>query len=640
MDATVPENDAGRPIRTHVRDYLPGKSSVILFLAALLAFAGITVSGVGTSAAADPSANDWYRLRVCESGNNYAINTGNGYYGAYQFDVGTWRSVGGSGYPHQASPETQDALALRLWQQRGWGPWACARILGLTGSPSDPPPPPAPTIGSLDVVAVTGGNATVAGWALDPNSPGASIQTHIYVNGAGYAFVADGGRPDVNDAYGVSGGHGFSVTVPLQRGSNNVCAYSIGVATGNNALLGCRTVQYFVPVGSFDLAAASGGAASIAGWAFDPGAPGQSIPVDVYVNGAGVRLAANQPRADVNAVMAVPGQHGFSGSVPLQPGDNSICAYAIGLSGNNPGLGCRTVRLSPPIGSVDFAANSEGGATIAGWAFDPLAPAQSIPVDVYVNGAGVRLAANQPRADVNAVMGVPGQHGFSGSVPLQPGVNSICMFAIGLVAGNNPLLGCRSVLVAAPAGSFDFAADAGGVANVSGWAFDPNVPGRSIPVDIYVNGSGVRWTANKARTDVNAVMGVTGQHGFSGSVPLQPGSNSVCAFAISPTGGGNTLLACRQVQSSVQAAVVQQAPPQAARSALADPAAPSTVVAQQPPSASSVPESTTAAPEAATPTSVAVPSADPSADPSAAPSADPSAAPLSATVSPSAPVDR
>jgi len=139
MDATVPEDDAGRPIRTHVRAYLSDKSSVIVFLAALLAFAGITVSGVGTSAAADPSADDWYRLRVCESGNNYAINTGNGYYGAYQFDLGTWGSVGGSGYPNQASPETQDALALRLWQQRGWGPWACARILGLTGSPSDSP---------------------------------------------------------------------------------------------------------------------------------------------------------------------------------------------------------------------------------------------------------------------------------------------------------------------------------------------------------------------------------------------------------------------------------------------------------------------------------------------------------------------
>lgn len=353
MEGTVPEYDAERLIRTHVRDYRPGRSSVILFLGAFVAFAGITLSGIGTSAAADPSADDWYRLRVCESGNNYANNTGNGYYGAYQFDVGTWRSIGGAGYPNEASPATQDALALRLWQQRGWGPWACARTLGLTGSPSAAPAPP---VGSLDGVAVSGGSATVAGWAFDPNSPGTSIQTHIYVNGAGYPFVADGGRPDVNAAYGITGSHGFSVTVPLQSGSNNVCAYSIGVASGNNTSMGCRTVQYFVPLGSFDFAAVSSGVANVAGWAFDPGAPERSIPVDIYVNGVGVRLAADKPRADVNAAMGVSGQHGFSGSVPLQPGANSVCVYAIGVvAGDNPFLGCRSVPAASPAQALSPA---------------------------------------------------------------------------------------------------------------------------------------------------------------------------------------------------------------------------------------------------------------------------------------------
>ena len=56
------------------------------------------------SAAADPSANDWYQLRMCESSNRYDINTGNGYYGAYQFDLSTWQSVGGSGMPNDATP--------------------------------------------------------------------------------------------------------------------------------------------------------------------------------------------------------------------------------------------------------------------------------------------------------------------------------------------------------------------------------------------------------------------------------------------------------------------------------------------------------------------------------------------------------
>jgi peptidoglycan hydrolase-like protein with peptidoglycan-binding domain len=84
-----------------------------------------------TSALADPTSRTWYRLRMCESGNNYAINTGNGHFGAYQFDLPTWRSVGGTGYPHRASKAEQDKRALILYRERGWQPWECATILGL-----------------------------------------------------------------------------------------------------------------------------------------------------------------------------------------------------------------------------------------------------------------------------------------------------------------------------------------------------------------------------------------------------------------------------------------------------------------------------------------------------------------------------
>lgn len=62
-------------------------------------------------------------LAACESGGNYAINTGNGYYGAYQFDLGTWAGVGGSGRASDAAPEEQDARALALFDLRGVAPW-------------------------------------------------------------------------------------------------------------------------------------------------------------------------------------------------------------------------------------------------------------------------------------------------------------------------------------------------------------------------------------------------------------------------------------------------------------------------------------------------------------------------------------
>jgi LysM repeat protein len=63
------------------------------------------------------------RVRMRESGGNYADNTGNGYYGAYQFSLGTWESVGGSGLPSNASPAEQDMRAEMLYQERGCEPW-------------------------------------------------------------------------------------------------------------------------------------------------------------------------------------------------------------------------------------------------------------------------------------------------------------------------------------------------------------------------------------------------------------------------------------------------------------------------------------------------------------------------------------
>lgn len=78
------------------------------------------------------SGDVWSRLAQCESGGNPAINTGNGYYGAYQFSASTWKSVGGSGLPHQASLEEQTARAQMLQARSGWGQWpACSAKLGL-----------------------------------------------------------------------------------------------------------------------------------------------------------------------------------------------------------------------------------------------------------------------------------------------------------------------------------------------------------------------------------------------------------------------------------------------------------------------------------------------------------------------------
>jgi hypothetical protein len=87
-----------------------------------------TGGGIG-----DPNSYaTWDALAQCEAGGNWAANTGNGYYGGLQFSLSTWRSVGGTGLPSDASRETQILMGQRLQARSGWGSWpACSRRLGL-----------------------------------------------------------------------------------------------------------------------------------------------------------------------------------------------------------------------------------------------------------------------------------------------------------------------------------------------------------------------------------------------------------------------------------------------------------------------------------------------------------------------------
>ncbi len=83
-------------------------------------------------APAPPAPGVWAELRQCESGGNYAEDTGNGYFGAYQFALATWEGLGYTGLPSDAPPAVQDAAAQHLQALRGWGQWpACSVKLGL-----------------------------------------------------------------------------------------------------------------------------------------------------------------------------------------------------------------------------------------------------------------------------------------------------------------------------------------------------------------------------------------------------------------------------------------------------------------------------------------------------------------------------
>jgi hypothetical protein len=125
----------------------------------LVIAAALTVSlamflGTAGAAAADPSKQDWARLRMCESTDTYtAVSADGKYFGAYQFDLPTWASVGGAGLPSQATPSEQDYRALYLYRMRGWQPWECGLKLGLTPD-TDASSRRVPAVGDAAYIAV------------------------------------------------------------------------------------------------------------------------------------------------------------------------------------------------------------------------------------------------------------------------------------------------------------------------------------------------------------------------------------------------------------------------------------------------------------------------------------------------------
>ncbi|GAA2695235.1 MULTISPECIES: transglycosylase family protein [Actinosynnema] len=147
-----------------------------------------------TATGASAQGADWDAIARCESGGNWSINTGNGYYGGLQFNPGTWAANGGSGMPHQASREEQIRVAENVLRSQGIGAWPhCGR-----------------------------GKATGAAPAAAPAAPSGGVQTAAAPVAAAPAPVAVAGSTDnpdgdytiqpgetlssIADAHGIAGG--------------------------------------------------------------------------------------------------------------------------------------------------------------------------------------------------------------------------------------------------------------------------------------------------------------------------------------------------------------------------------------------------------------------------------------------------
>ncbi|MEU6542177.1 transglycosylase family protein [Streptomyces sp. NPDC046859] len=142
------------------------RAGAVLAGAALLAPLGL-LAATGDAAAADSGV--WDRIAQCESGGDWHINTGNGYYGGLQFAASTWRAYGGTAYAPTAdgaSREQQIAVATKVQRAQGWGAWpTCSARAGANGSA-----PAASTHGSTASSSATAKKAAPSTPARTPDT--------------------------------------------------------------------------------------------------------------------------------------------------------------------------------------------------------------------------------------------------------------------------------------------------------------------------------------------------------------------------------------------------------------------------------------------------------------------------------------
>jgi resuscitation-promoting factor RpfA len=178
--------------------------------------AGESLSFAGTAGAVTPDM--WAQLRACEASGNYATNTGNGFYGAYQFDARTWHGLGYSGVASASSPAVQDQAASRLYQSRGWEPWpTCSAKLGLvddrTADRGTARPPLAPVV----VPAATAAPAVSAAPMVAVSAPAGPVVAPVVPPVVAAPAVAAAPQPVAAAASpaveAVAGWHGQYFTV-------------------------------------------------------------------------------------------------------------------------------------------------------------------------------------------------------------------------------------------------------------------------------------------------------------------------------------------------------------------------------------------------------------------------------------------
>jgi hypothetical protein len=313
------------------------------------------------------------------------------------------------------------------------------------------------------------------------------------------------------------------------------------------------------PFGALDLALGTAGGVRVAGWVVDPDRP-DATAVHVYIDGAFAGAAmANGRRPDVGALVPRSGPaHGYDFTVPAAGGRHEVCVYGINIGDHspNPGLGCRPVDVPTgnPVGHVDLVSVGPGLIRVAGWTFDPDAPAAPVTVHVYGDDRAIgATVAGGDRPDVGARSPAAGRaHGFDLLAPIPGGTHLLRTFPLDIGAEPNRAIDARWVRVPTgpPIGFVDLVEPRPGGVRVAGWAVDPDTAA-TVTVHVHADNQPVgAGPAGGWRPDIGAAYpGYGPDHGFDFVVPVTAGSRVISVYGLNlgppdaPTVLGSRLVA-------------------------------------------------------------------------------------------------
>ena len=204
-----------------------------------------------------------------------------------------------------------------------------------------------------------------------------------------------------------------------------------------------------------------------------------------------------------------------------------------------------------PVGEVKQLWATPGQISFWGWVYDDDAAKVSIPVHVKIGDAWYVVPSNASNGTANILYpGAGDLHGFGASIPVAPGLQTICIYGVNQGRGSNLLMNCSQIDVPSASPQGEVKEVWGGVNSISmwGWAVDPDLVSSSTDIHVSIDSSWAVLTANQPYPGLESKFPESpSNHGFGGAVQAPPGDHEVCIFAVNKGLGANTVLKCSTV---------------------------------------------------------------------------------------------